>query len=109
MKSIRAIRTRYTGGQALTAHFTFPGGEGITDFLQRIERVGKRIASHESETVIVFAHGGVIRALICFFLGLEPAHYILFEIDNASVTTVRLFGNNGVLAGLNDTCHVRGC
>jgi broad specificity phosphatase PhoE len=107
------IRLRFPdqlhGWTGLERTFRFPGGESIAAFLERIERIGKKMASLGSETVTVFAHGGVIRALICFFLGLEPSHYVLFEIDHASVSTVRLFGDNGVLTCLNDTCHVRGC
>jgi broad specificity phosphatase PhoE len=77
-------------------------------FLERIHRVGSRMASCEDETVIAFTHGGVIRALICYFLGLDPSHYVLFDVDHASITTIRLFGESGVLAGLNDTSHLRG-
>jgi broad specificity phosphatase PhoE len=106
------IRSRFPdqvhGWAGLDRSFTFPGGEGIPGFLERIERIGKRIASLESETVAVFAHGGVIRALICHFLGLEPVHYVLFDVDHASVSTIRLFGNRGILACLNDTSHIRG-
>lgn len=109
--SFDEIRSQYPdevhGWAGLDRSFTFPGGEGMSGFLDRIARAGSRIASQESDTVAVFAHGGVIRALICRFLGLEPVHYMLFEIDYASVTTVRLFGDRGILTGLNDTCHLR--
>jgi broad specificity phosphatase PhoE len=92
----------------LDRKFAFPQGEGVACFLERIQKVGSRLASLENDTVIVFTHGGVIRALICYFLGLEPIHYVLFDVDHASVTTIRLFGESGVLSCLNDTCHLRG-
>jgi alpha-ribazole phosphatase len=92
----------------LDRDFAFPHGEDITSFLERIRRAGSRMASLESETVIAFTHGGVIRALICYFLRLEPSHYVLFDVDHASATTIRLFGESGILSCLNDTCHLRG-
>ena len=95
----------------LEQDFCFPQGEAYADFLQRIQRAGERIArtaAAQTEPVAVFAHGGVIRALICLWLGLPAKHYLLFEIDPASVSTVRLFGDQGVLTRLNDRSHLRG-
>jgi len=82
--------------------FTFPGGERIGDFLDRVARAGERLAALDYESAIVFTHGGVIRALICHFLKLDPRNYLLFEIGPASVTTIRLFENGGILTGLNN-------
>jgi len=109
--SFEEINSRYpkqvNGWTGLDRDFVFPKGESITDFLVRIRRVGNRMASFETETVVVFTHGGVIRALICYFLGLKPSRYVLFDVDHASVTTIRLFGKKGILAGLNNTSHLR--
>jgi alpha-ribazole phosphatase len=82
--------------------FTFPDGERIGDFLDRVARAGERLAALDCESAIVFTHGGVIRALICHFLKLDPRNYLLFEIGPASVTTIRLFENGGILTGLNN-------
>lgn len=82
--------------------FTFPDGERIGDFLDRVARAGERLAALDCESAIVFTHGGVIRALICYFLKLDPRNYLLFEIGPASVTTIRLFENGGILTGLNN-------
>ena len=86
--------------------FTFPGGERIGDFLSRISAVGDRLASKDTGRAVVFTHGGVIRALICHFLKLDPRNYILFEVRPASVTTIRLFEEGGILTGLNQWCHL---
>jgi broad specificity phosphatase PhoE len=80
--------------------FGFPGGETLADFAARIEGVARRLAAAESGTVIAFTHGGVIRALICHFLGLPLRDYLLFDITPASVTTLRLWDERGILAGL---------
>lgn len=86
--------------------FTFPGGERIGDFLRRVSAVGDRLASRGTGRTIVFTHGGVIRALICHFLKLDPRNYILFEVRPASITTIRLFEQGGILTGLNQWCHL---
>lgn len=94
----------------LNPDFRFPEGEAYADFLQRIQQAAERIAraaASQSEPLAVFAHGGVIRALICQWLGLPAKHYLLFEIAPASVSAVRLFGDQGVLIRLNDLSHLR--
>lgn len=81
--------------------FAFPEGERIGGFLDRIAGIGGRLASLDAEDVVVFTHGGVIRALICHFLNLPPRNYLLFEVRFASAATIRLFENGGILTGLN--------
>jgi alpha-ribazole phosphatase len=90
--------------------FRFPEGEAFAAFLQRIQKAAERIAraaAARKKPVAVFAHGGVIRILICHWLGLPARHYLVFEIDPASISTVRLFGDRGVLMRLNDLSHLR--
>lgn len=90
---------------AFRPDFTFPGGEGITAFAARVQEVGRRIAADPAETVAVFTHGGVIRVLICHYLALDSSHYIYFDVQPASLTTLLLHEGRGVLTRLNDLHH----
>jgi alpha-ribazole phosphatase len=82
--------------------FTFPGGETIADFAKRVERAARRMAADETGTVVAFTHGGVIRHLICHYLGLPfSSHRMAFDVRYALITTVELFDGKGVLTGLN--------
>ena len=85
------------------ADFTFPGGEKIADFQARIIGAAHRLETHPADTIVVCTHGGVIRLLICHFLGLRARQYILFKVRHASLTTIELFDGSGVLSGLNET------
>jgi alpha-ribazole phosphatase len=78
--------------------FAFPGGESLRDFLDRVRRAADRLAADEAETVLAVAHGGVIKAMLCRLLGLDPRRYVVFEIAPASLTIVRLFEGKGVLS-----------
>jgi alpha-ribazole phosphatase len=81
--------------------FSFPGGERLDDFLVRVRRVADAITSCPEKTILVVTHGGVISALICHFLGLHPRQYVLFNIEFGSLAILDLFGDKGVLRGLN--------
>jgi alpha-ribazole phosphatase len=85
----------------LDPEFSFPGGERFNDFLVRIEHVATALASCPEKTILVVTHAGIIRALICYFLGLSPRNYLLFNIRFGSLAILELFGDKGVLAGLN--------
>ncbi|HLZ19216.1 MAG TPA: histidine phosphatase family protein [Smithellaceae bacterium] len=86
--------------------FAFPGGESLQSFIDRIGNLALRIASDPAQTVLAITHGGVIRFLICHFLGLEPRHYLLFNVDFGSISAIDLFDGAGVLTRLNDVCHL---
>jgi len=83
--------------------FTFPGGERLSDFLRRVERAAPWIAAAREERVVVFTHGGVIRSLLCLWLGLAPRDYLKFEVRPAGVVKLSLHGDRGVLLGLDNS------
>lgn len=89
--------------------FAFPGGDSIGGFNARVRRFAERVANEPSRRVLAVTHGGVIRTLICHFLGLELRNYLLFEVKPASISKIAIYDGKGVLTQLNDTCHLRGC
>jgi alpha-ribazole phosphatase len=88
---------------AFDPEFAFPGGERIGDFLERIKRISERVSNDPADTILLCTHGGVIRTMICHFLKLKPWQYILFMVKPASLTTIELFDNGGVISGLSET------
>ncbi len=88
--------------------FTFPGGESVAHFLARVRRAAARMAKAREDAVLACTHGGVIRSLICHFLGIPPQNHLLFAVEPASLTTIELFDGGGMLAGLNETGRRRG-
>lgn len=93
---------------AFDEDFAFPGGESLGDFSKRIGTVAGRIAADPARSVVAFTHGGVIRYLICRFLGLEDRHYLLFDVRPGSLSELSLDGGRGVLIRLNNRCRMEG-
>ncbi len=97
-----------TANQACIQHwakfepaFCFPGGERLADFMSRVKRAARQISSTPQSNVVVITHGGVIRLLICHFLGLPMRKYVLFEPGPGSLTVINLFASGkGTLAAL---------
>lgn len=80
--------TAYLGWRAGTA--APPGGEVWDEFVGRVAKVVETERTRPCRNLLVVCHGGVIRALLHRFVGLEPVHII--PVAPASLTTLR-FGN----------------
>lgn len=82
-------------------NFCFPDGEATAGFSSRIESVKKRLLGADVNTMLLVAHGGVIRSLICGLLGLSPQDYLLFQVAKGHYSTMDLHREGGVLTGFN--------
>ena len=91
---------------ALTEDFAFPEGEGIGNFRKRIGVAAERIAANPAGATVAFTHGGVIRFLICHFLRLPDRNHLLFDVQPASISEIRIDGGKGVLTLLNERRHL---
>lgn len=79
--------------------FCFPQGESLKAFEERIKCLAAELSTHDK--VVLMSHGGVIRHLICYYLGLSFNQSLLFQVDLASLTHLQIFDNDkGVLKGL---------
>ncbi len=106
------IKTRYPdlAKQLSTSELelAFPGGETFSDFVQRVSTFKERLAKHaQTETVLLVAHGGPLRALLCSMLGIGQSSWWQLSIDNASLSIVETHSRGTVLRLLNETYHLR--
>lgn len=83
--------------------FSHPGGESYADIRRRVLPVFEDLAScHRGETIIVVAHGVVIRvALTSLLAGFTPADFDRIAIDFASVNDLWFDGNSWTARTLN--------
>lgn len=81
--------------------FAFPGGERIADFLARVRRVRERIDRMEEDNLLVISHGGLIRHLICDYLGLSSPNYLLFDVKAGLYSSLSVYSQGGILTALN--------
>ena len=88
--------------------FRFPEGESMTDLDSRVVKFLSRLDKHTSEdTVLVVAHAGVLRLLICHLLSIDIGHWRQFRTELASLSIVDTYPHGATLHLLNDTSHLR--
>lgn len=66
--------------------FCAPGGESLSTFSQRINRVVDRWLAEDDRDRVVFTHSGVIRMLVVRVLGMPLANSLRMEVDHLSVS-----------------------
>jgi broad specificity phosphatase PhoE len=85
----------------------YPGGESLKQLDSRLAGFSRRLAAHgENEVILVVAHSGILRTLICQMLGLETCNRWNFRIDLASLSILDSYQGVSILSLLNDTSHL---
>ncbi len=80
--------------------FTFPEGDSLSGYLGRVENAAQFLAADPCETLVVFAHTGILRSLICHFLRLPAKNHTAFKLPCTAVATLTLTDGWGVLTHL---------
>ncbi len=65
--------------------FRFPEGEAISAFLERTNAVAKDCINSPDRTICVVTHGGNVRAMICYCLGIDFSHQHAFAVPPGTV------------------------
>ena len=87
-------------------NFTFPEGESVKHFRERVLSCLDEILAAKGDTVVV-AHGGTLRFILCNICKWPMDCLHSFELKNAGVTILNQYENSCVVEVLNDTCHLK--
>ena len=85
----------------------YPGGESLDELNNRVSQFLGRLEKHtEEETILIVAHSGVLRTLVCQLLGLELRHFRQIRLDLASLSMLETYQGGAILSLLNDVSHL---
>lgn len=86
-----------------------PDGESIIGFYERAKSAIEQVINKESEgTIVIVAHAGTIKLILCNLLGLSVQDIWKTKQDSASISRVELYDDGHcMLTLLNDTCHLK--
>jgi broad specificity phosphatase PhoE len=84
-----------------------PGGETFTGFSERCNQTFWQIVEEQvGKQVVVVTHSGVIKAILVAILGGVTANWGKLDIDNASITTIKICGKALHVTSFNNTTHL---
>ena len=76
------------------AHYTPPGGEARAVFAARVTASGNDpLARHAGKHILLVAHGGVNRVILCHALQIPLQHMFRLQVPFAGMSRVRVLGN----------------
>ena len=82
-------------------------GETFVELKERAyNAVLKLLKENDPGTIIVVAHGGTIRAIICGLLDIDLNHAFRIQQDNTALNIIQYNQGFIVLSLLNDTNHL---
>jgi broad specificity phosphatase PhoE len=79
-----------TSFKGVLLDFKPPGGESFRDLLKRAASFLKDLRKYKGKTILIVAHGRVIRSMVSILLGIPIAEIMKEKFHNTSVTTIEL-------------------
>jgi alpha-ribazole phosphatase len=88
--------------RAPSGEFTFPDGEDFRSFEARAVEIANAILAWPRASLLVVAHGGILRGVLCRLLGVELNGPPRFRFAYAALASVETCGRAGAtLTGFN--------
>jgi alpha-ribazole phosphatase len=88
-------------------YLAYPEGESLTQLDRRVAEFIARLEKHAAaDIVLVVAHSGVLRTLICQLMALPMTHRWSIRLDLASLSIVETYAEGAILSLLNETAHL---
>ena len=87
-----------------------PSGEGFMDVQARaVKKLEQLVKQHEGQTIVIAAHGGVNRTMLCHVLGMPLRNMWRIRQDNTAVNIISFFENGKInVEVINSTAHLSG-
>jgi broad specificity phosphatase PhoE len=91
------------------SELTMPDGESFRQVTERAIRAFETVVgANQGKQVVIVTHDVIVRVLVAHVLGVSNSIYRRFEINNASLSVIRVVSDNFRLIRLNDTSHLEG-
>lgn len=86
---------------------TMPNGESFKEVQQRgVEALLEIVKNHPNETIVITAHGGILRTLLAYVLHMPLRYIWTLRQDNTAVNIIAFYDDKVNLELLNSTAHL---
>ena len=87
--------------------FTIPEGEAMDDVKGRVKDAVLDICKkHPDGQVLVVSHGGIIRMVLSWALGLSYNRFWQIRQDNTAINVIDFYDDKAIIALINDCNHL---
>jgi len=94
--------------QSCDPDLQYPNGESLPDMGKRVAVFKQKLSKYsKDDNVLIVAHSGIIRTLICHLLELDQSSRWKFRIELASLSIIHTYPETAIMSLLNDTSHLK--
>ena len=86
--------------------YGFPGEGSVENVINRIKPGIDRLIAEEEGNVLIVSHGGIIRLMIMYIMGLDSSWFTKMWINNTGVSIIEIKDGRKLLLTLNDSAHL---
>lgn len=86
--------------------YGFPGEGSVENVINRIKPGIDRLIAEEKGNVLIVSHGGIIRLMIMYIMGLDSSWFTKMWINNTGVSIIEIKDGRKLLLTLNDSAHL---
>lgn len=86
--------------------YGFPGEGSVENVINRIKPGIDRLIAEEKGNVLIVSHGGIIRLMIMYIMGLDSSWFTKMWINNTGVSIIEIKNGRKLLLTLNDSAHL---
>ncbi|MEA4973298.1 Phosphoserine phosphatase 1 [bioreactor metagenome] len=87
-------------------NYGFPGEENIDNVIKRIKPSIDRIIENEDGNVLIISHGGIIRLMIMYIMGLDNSWFTKMWINNTGISIIEIKKDRRLMLTVNDSAHL---
>ena len=86
--------------------YGFHGEGSVENVINRIKPGIDRLIAEEKGNVLIVSHGGIIRLMIMYIMGLDSSWFTKMWINNTGVSIIEIKDGRKLLLTLNDSAHL---
>lgn len=87
-------------------NYGFPGEENIDNVIKRIKPSIDRIIENDDGDVLIVSHGGIIRLMIMYIMGLDNSWFTKMWINNTGISIIEIKNDRRLMLTVNDSAHL---
>ncbi len=85
--------------------FTYPNDECGNDVRKRVSKFLSEVVKKPYDNVVLVCHGGVIRSILCYLLGMEQHKRFNIHPDNCGISLIK-HTNKFQIVSINEVSHL---
>lgn len=86
--------------------YGFPGEGSVENVINRIKPGIDKLIAEDEGNVLIVSHGGIIRLMIMYIMGLDSSWFTKMWINNTGVSIIEIKNGRKLLLTLNDSAHL---